>query len=136
MAKNHTAPIAASGFDQRHQFARHPRHPDSGGADGSTGFRDAISDVFPNTVVQTSIVHLIRDSLQFVSWAERTRLMRALRHIYHATSAGAAAVAVELFALDRLLSVRGGLLAWRRDSCSVARPLSRSRGGLYACVLR
>ena len=35
--------------------------------DGLKGFPEAITAVFPDTVVQTCIVHLIRHSLQFVS---------------------------------------------------------------------
>jgi putative transposase len=36
--------------------------------DGLKGFPEAISTVFPDTVVQTCIVHLIRYSMQFASW--------------------------------------------------------------------
>jgi putative transposase len=39
--------------------------------DGLKGFPEAISAVFPQTVVQTCIVHLIRNSLEFVSWKDR-----------------------------------------------------------------
>lgn len=39
--------------------------------DGLKGFPDAITAVFPDTVVQTCIVHLIRYSMQFTSWKER-----------------------------------------------------------------
>lgn len=71
-------------------------------ADGLKGFQEAVSAVFPKTVVQTCIVHLMRYSLQIVSWGERTRLANALRYIYYARSAEGAAVALELFALDGL----------------------------------
>ena len=39
--------------------------------DGLKGFPEAITTVFPDTVVQTCIVHLIRHSLAFVSWKDR-----------------------------------------------------------------
>ena len=39
--------------------------------DGLKGFPDAIEAVFPNALVQTCIVHLIRASLNFVNWKER-----------------------------------------------------------------
>jgi transposase-like protein len=39
--------------------------------DGLKGFPEAISTVFPQTLVQTCIVHLIRNSLAFVSWKDR-----------------------------------------------------------------
>ncbi|SCW34210.1 Transposase, Mutator family [Sphingobium faniae] len=39
--------------------------------DGLKGFPDAINAVFPETVVQTCIVHLIRNSMGFASWKGR-----------------------------------------------------------------
>lgn len=36
--------------------------------DGVKGFPEAIGAVYPQTMVQTCIVHLIRNSLAFVSW--------------------------------------------------------------------
>lgn len=50
--------------------------------DGLKGFPEAINAVFPQTVVQTCIVHLIRHSLEFVSWKDRKTVMPALRAIY------------------------------------------------------
>jgi putative transposase len=55
--------------------------------DGLKGFPEAISAVFPQTVVQTCIVHLIRHSLEFVSWKDRKRVVPALRAIYRAKDA-------------------------------------------------
>ena len=52
--------------------------------DGLKGFPEAISAVFPQTVVQTCIVHLIRHSLEFVSWKDRKPVVPALRAIYRA----------------------------------------------------
>jgi putative transposase len=52
--------------------------------DGLKGFPDAITAVFPETVVQTCIVHLIRHSLEFVSWKDRKDVVPALRAIYRA----------------------------------------------------
>ena len=45
--------------------------------DGLKGFPEAITSVFPQTVVQTPIVHLIRNSLAFVSWKERKAILPA-----------------------------------------------------------
>ena len=39
--------------------------------DGLKGFPEAIATVFPETIVQTCIVHLIRNSLSFVTWSGR-----------------------------------------------------------------
>ena len=65
--------------------------------DGLKGFPEAITSVFPDCVVQTCIVHLIRYSLQFASWKERRPLAKALRAIYSAPSAEAAAVELDRF---------------------------------------
>lgn len=66
--------------------------------DGLKGFPDAITAVFPQTVVQTCIVHLMRYSLQFASWKERKAIGAALRPIYQAASAEAAHAALDAFA--------------------------------------
>ena len=53
--------------------------------DGLKGFPDAITSVFPKTVVQTCIVHLIRYSMHFASWKERRPIGAALKPIYQAS---------------------------------------------------
>ncbi|MDE1182892.1 IS256 family transposase [Paraburkholderia sp.] len=58
--------------------------------DGLKGFPEAIVSVFPQTVVQTCIVHLLRNSMQFATWKERAALAAALRPVYTATGAEAA----------------------------------------------
>jgi putative transposase len=65
--------------------------------DGLKGFPDAITSLFPDCVVQTCIVHLIRYSMQFASWKERKALAKALRPIYSAASAEAAAAELDAF---------------------------------------
>ena len=65
--------------------------------DGLKGFPEAITSVFPDCVVQTCLVHLIRYSLQFASWKERKPLAKALKAIYSAPSAEAAAVELDRF---------------------------------------
>jgi len=47
--------------------------------DGLKGFPEAITAVFPDTVVQTCIVHLIRNATQLASWKERKSLAQALK---------------------------------------------------------
>ena len=39
--------------------------------DGLKGMSDALAAVFPETTLQTCIVHLIRHSLDFANWKER-----------------------------------------------------------------
>ena len=47
--------------------------------DGLKGFPEAIASVYPQTVVQTCIVHLIRNSLAFVSWKNRRAILPAIK---------------------------------------------------------
>ncbi|ESZ12141.1 transposase ISRM3 [Mesorhizobium sp. L48C026A00] len=65
--------------------------------DGLKGFPEAINAVFPQTVVQTCIVHLIRHSLEFVSWKDRKPVVPALRAIYRARDADAGMKALDDF---------------------------------------
>ncbi len=65
--------------------------------DGLKGFPEAITAVFPQTVVQTCIVHLIRHSLDFVSWKDRKPVVPALRAIYRAKDAEAGRQALDDF---------------------------------------
>lgn len=72
------------------------RHPDRRRR-GAEGFPEAINVVFPQTVVQTCIVHLIRHSLGFVSWKDRKPVVPALRAIYRAKDAEAGLAALDAF---------------------------------------
>ena len=50
--------------------------------DGLTGFPEAIEAVFPQTAIQLCIVHMIRNSLKYVSWKDRKALAADLKRIY------------------------------------------------------
>lgn len=65
--------------------------------DGLKGFPDAITATFPDTVVQTCIVHLLRHSMAFASWKERKPIAAALKDIYRAVDAEAGAQALAAF---------------------------------------
>lgn len=65
--------------------------------DGLKGFPEAITAVFPDTIVQTCVVHLIRYSMQFASWKDRKAITAALKPIYRADSAQAAQRELEAF---------------------------------------
>jgi putative transposase len=65
--------------------------------DGLKGFPEAINAVFPQTVIQTCIVHLIRHSLEFVSWKDRKLVVPALKAIYRAKNAEAGLKALAEF---------------------------------------
>jgi putative transposase len=58
--------------------------------DGLKGLAEAIETAFPQTTVQTCIVHLIRNSLEYASWKHRRAVAQALRPIYCAATAEAA----------------------------------------------
>jgi len=66
--------------------------------DGLKGMSEALAAVYPQTTLQTCIVHLLRHSLDFATWKERKPLAGALRPIYTAPSADAASAALEDFA--------------------------------------
>ena len=65
--------------------------------DGLQGIGDALGTIFPETTLQTCIVHLIRNSLDFASWKDRKQLAAALKPIYTAASADAAAAELDAF---------------------------------------
>jgi putative transposase len=65
--------------------------------DGLKGFPEAINSVFPKATVQTCIVHLIRNSLSFVSWKDRKAILPSIKAIYHAENADAALLRLEDF---------------------------------------
>jgi putative transposase len=65
--------------------------------DGLKGFPEAIQAAFPETTVQTCIVHLLRHSLNFVSWKDRRAVAAALKEIYRAVDPVAAEAALTAF---------------------------------------
>jgi putative transposase len=65
--------------------------------DGLKGMSEALAAVYPATTLQTCIVHLIRNSLDFANWKERKPMATALRPIYTAPSAEAASAALDEF---------------------------------------
>lgn len=82
--------------------------------DGLKGFPQAIETVYPQTTVQLCIVHLVRGSLQDVSWKERRTVAQDLRALYQAATAEAAEQEREVFAArwDRKYPTISAL--WRR----------------------
>ena len=65
--------------------------------DGLKGLGESLEAVFPATTLQTCIVHLIRNSLDFASWKDRRLLAAAIKPIYSAPSAEAALAELEAF---------------------------------------
>jgi putative transposase len=65
--------------------------------DGLKGMPEALGTVYPATTLQTCIVHLIRNSLDYASWKDRKALAAAIKPIYTATSADAALSELDSF---------------------------------------
>jgi putative transposase len=65
--------------------------------DGLKGFPEAILAAFPQATVQTCIVHLLRHSLDFVSYKDRKAVATALKDIYRAVDADAGKAALTAF---------------------------------------
>ena len=83
--------------------------------DGLTGFSDAIEAVWPQTIVQTCVVHLIRNSIRFCAWKDHKPIVKALRPIYTAATLEAAEQALDEF--EKTWGSTYGAIAdlWRRN---------------------
>jgi putative transposase len=66
--------------------------------DGLKGFPQAIETVYPKTTVQLCIVHMVRASLNYVTWKERKLVARDLKSIYRAASLEEAELQLASFA--------------------------------------
>jgi transposase-like protein len=65
--------------------------------DGLKGMSEALAVVYPLTTLQTCIVHLIRNSLDYASWKDRKPLAKAIKPIYTAASAESAQAELAAF---------------------------------------
>jgi len=83
--------------------------------DGLKGFPQAIETVFPKTQVQLCIVHLLRASLNYVSWKQRKQVAADLKPVYRASTAEEAQLRLEEFAIkwDRPYPTIAQM--WRRN---------------------
>lgn len=83
--------------------------------DGLKGMPEALEAAFPQTTLQTCIVHLIRHSLEYASWRDRRPLVEALKRIYTAPNEGAALAALDAFEASPLgQRFPTVIAAWRR----------------------
>lgn len=83
--------------------------------DGLKGFPEAINAVYPQTEVQTCIVHLVRHSLSYVGWQDRKLVAAELRLIYQAETAALAHQQLEAFAAGKWGQKHPTIVAsWRR----------------------
>jgi putative transposase len=83
--------------------------------DGLKGFPEAIETVFPKAQIQLCIVHLVRASLQFVSWKQRRAVAADLREIYSAATVEEAELKLEKFAATWDASHPTISQIWRRN---------------------
>jgi putative transposase len=94
--------------------------------DGLKGLPDAIETTWPQAVVQTCVVHLLRGATRYCSYKDRKAVMKALRPVYTAVNAEAAAEAMDDFELtwgDRYPGiVRLWRDAWERFTPFLAYP--------------
>ncbi|CAI1627556.1 Transposase and inactivated derivatives [Serratia quinivorans] len=66
--------------------------------DGLKGFPDAINSVYPQTHIQLCIIHMVRNSLKYVSWKDYKAVTSGLKAVYQAPTEEAALMALDNFA--------------------------------------
>jgi len=83
--------------------------------DGLKGLPEAIAAAWPQAIVQTCVVHLIRNSMRYASWKDRKAIAAGLRPVYTAATEEAAAAALETFAESEVGRRSPAVVdAWRR----------------------
>jgi putative transposase len=83
--------------------------------DGLKGFPEAIEAVFPKTAVQLCIVHMVRYSLNFVSWKLRKAVAADLRTIYTAATIEEAEMRLVEFAAKWSAGYPAIVQSWQRN---------------------
>lgn len=74
--------------------------------DGLKGFTEAINSVFPNTTVQLCIVHMVRNSVKYVSYKDLKEVTTDLKKIYGSTSEEEGARELEEFTKNGIVNIR------------------------------
>jgi putative transposase len=82
--------------------------------DGLTGLPEAITSAFPDTVVQTCVVHVIRNAMRFVSYQDRKKIAKSMRTIYTAPTVEAAELALKDLDTEWGRQYPGVIDVWRR----------------------
>ncbi len=90
--------------------------------DGLTGLPEAITAVWPATVVQTCIVHLVRASLRWVNYKDRKKVAALLRTIYSAPTEAAARAELDALAESEFGRDNPGVIRRWRDSWELVIP--------------
>ena len=81
--------------------------------DGLTGLPAAVNSVYPETVVQTCVVHLLRSAMKYASYADRKTMARDMKPIYTAATVQSAELAMEAFAEAWGTKAPAAVMAWR-----------------------
>ena len=82
--------------------------------DGLPGLPEAIEAAWPQAIVQTCVIHLIRASMRYVAWQDRKKAAAAMRPIYTAVNEAAAKSALENLRRDFGKKSPGLVAAWER----------------------
>ena len=104
--------VLALGADRATQ-PRATRHPDLL-LSGLSGLPEAITTAFPHTVVQTCVVHVIRNAMKFVSYSDRKKVAAGMRTVYTAPTLEAAELAFAGFEAEFGEQYPGAIDVWRR----------------------
>lgn len=83
--------------------------------DGLKGFPEAIESIFPKTQIQLCIVHMVRHSLNYVSWKQRKEVATDLKTIYQATTVELAEMNLDAFAIKWDASHPSISKSWRSN---------------------
>jgi len=87
--------------------------------DGLKGFPEAIETIYPETQVQLCIVHMVRNSLRFVSWKQRKEVAADLRLIYQSATAEQAEMELTAFEAKWDKTHPTISMSWRRNWAQV-----------------
>ncbi|GFG52198.1 hypothetical protein MAGR_36390 [Mycolicibacterium agri] len=82
--------------------------------DGLAGLAESIAAIWPQAVVQTCVVHLLRASMRYASYTDRRKMAQALRPIYTAATEDAAKLALEQFRAQWNTKSPGAVAVWDR----------------------
>ena len=82
--------------------------------DGLAGLPEAVEATWPDSMVQTCVVHLIRSSMRFVAYQDRKKVAAALKPVYTAVNEDAALDALAEFAAGWADKYPDALSTWQR----------------------
>ena len=83
--------------------------------DGLKGFPEAIEAVFPQTVVQLCIVHMVRHSLNYAPWKQRAQVAADLRRIYQSATVQEAQQCLQEFEAKWADTYPSIIQSWRKN---------------------